>query len=58
MKDTLTFRFPRTMQEAFGPYARLTVEDEAVQLCEGDELIVATCAVALVALAIIIAVWG
>jgi hypothetical protein len=58
MYDSLTYIFPRTLEQAFGPYARLTVEDEAVQLCEGDELIVATCAVALLALAVIIAVWG
>jgi len=58
MTDSLTYIFPRTLEQAFGPYARLTVEDEPVQLCEGDELIVATCAVALVALVIIIVVWG
>lgn len=58
MKDMLTFRFPRTMQEAFGPYATLTVQDEPIQMCKADKAVVTASAVALVALVIITKVWG
>ena len=58
MYDSLTYIFPRTLEQAFGPYARLTVEDELVPMDKADRIVATACAVTLVALAIILKVWG
>ena len=58
MYDSLTYIFPRTLEQAFGPYARLTVEDEPVQLCEADRAVTFVSIVAAVMWAVIFYKWG
>lgn len=47
MYDPLTYRFPRTMEQAFGPRAVLTVEDEdATHMDTVDKVVTIVCAIA------------
>ena len=55
MYDPLTYRYPRTMEQAFGPYAKLTIEEDE-QMDYQDKIVVIFCALASVAVAILFAV--
>ena len=47
MYDPLTYQFPRTMEQAFGPRAVLTVEDEEDMRMEKiDKIVAIVCAIA------------
>lgn len=55
MYDPLTYVYPRTMQQAFGPYAVLTIEEDE-QMDYQDKIVVIFCALASVAVVVITAV--
>jgi len=44
--DPLTYRYPRTMEQAFGPRAVLTIEEEKMDTI--DKIVVIACTVAAV----------
>lgn len=46
MYDPLTYRYPRTMEQAFGPRAVLTIEEEKMDTI--DKIVVIACTVAAV----------
>jgi len=47
MYDPLTYIYPRTMEQAFGPRAVLTVEDEdATRMDKIDKIVAIVCAIA------------
>lgn len=43
--NTTTKRFPRTLQEAFGPYTSRTIYTEYTQLDRADKIVLIGCAV-------------
>lgn len=53
-----TRKYPRTMQEAFGPYTDNQLFEPAAGFDWQDKVVLAGCAVAAVALALILIVWG
>jgi hypothetical protein len=57
--DTVTYRHPRTMQQAFGPYADGSqLETEYNTMPREDKLVLAVCAVAAIVLvAMVLAGW-
>lgn len=52
MYDPLTYIYPRTMEQAFGPYAKLTIEEDD-QMDYQDKIVLITCAAASFVLAVI-----
>ena len=52
MYDPLTYIYPRTLQQAFGPYATLTIEEDE-QMDYQDKIVVITCAVAAFVVAVL-----
>lgn len=55
MYDPLTYRYPRTMEEAFGPYATLTIKEDE-QMDYQDKIVVIASALAFVAVVIMLVV--
>lgn len=55
MYDPLTYRYPRTMEEAFGPYATLTIKEDE-QMDYQDKVVVIASALAFVAVVIMLVV--
>lgn len=55
MYDPLTYRYPRTMEEAFGPYATLTIKEDE-QMDYQDKIVVIASALAFVAVVIMLIV--
>lgn len=51
-----TRRYPRTMQEAFGPYTSSNIQEEYPQMPQADKIVLASCAVAAFVLAAFAAV--
>lgn len=56
MYDPLTYVYPRTMEQAFGPYATLTIEEEKMDI--QDKIVVIASTLAAIACAVIIALEG
>lgn len=50
-----TRRYPRTLQEAFGPY---TSREIHAPVHRNDRIVVAGCLAAVAALSVILALWG
>ncbi len=57
MYDSLTYVYPRSMQEAFGPYTDNKIEEENT-MDSADKIVMRASIIAAIALAIIIKVWG
>lgn len=56
MYDPLTYRFPRTMEQAFGHRAVLTVEDEdATRMDTVDKAVTIVCAIAAFTIMVLLA---
>lgn len=53
-----TKRFPRTMQEAFGPYTDSRIYEPVERMHASDRIATAACGIALIALLISLFVWG
>lgn len=53
-----TKRFPRTMQEAFGPYTDSRIYEPVESMHQTDRITTAACGIALMALLISLFVWG
>ncbi len=45
-----TRKFPRTLNEAFGPYASGPIQEQTDPMPEADRLVIGICAVAAIAL--------
>lgn len=57
-RDHNEYRFPRSMQEAFGPYTSNRIEEEHTPMHKTDKIVLAASVLALIALVVIIKVWG
>ena len=53
-----TRKYPRTLQEAFGPYTDSRIEEAKRPLDRDDKIVMVGCVVVAIALSIIISVWG
>lgn len=53
-----TRKYPRTLQEAFGPYTDNRIEEGKRPFDRDDKIVMLGCVVAVIALTIIISVWG
>jgi hypothetical protein len=53
-----TRKHPRTLEEAFGPYARGHLFEKTSSSNKKDEIVLAASIVALLSLLIIFAIWG
>ena len=53
-----TRKYPRTLQEAFGPYTDSRIEEPKESFDRDDKIVMIGCVVAVIALTIIIYVWG
>lgn len=53
-----TRKYPRTLQEAFGPYTDSRIEEPKESFDREDKLVMKWCAVIVIALAVIFSVWG
>jgi len=51
-------KYPRTLQEAFGPYCSPEIEDTPTPIDWQDAVVLAGCGVACVATFIILCIWG
>lgn len=58
MYDPLTYIYPRTMQQAFGPYTdnTLYIPEEETKMDKADKIVVIACALASVAVVVLFAV--
>lgn len=53
-----TRRYPRTLNEAFGPYHHLApLETEYMPLHKHDKIVICGCVIAAIALAVVFRVW-
>lgn len=52
-----TRRYPRTLEEAFGPYQRGNLHEPYTEMSRSDRIVVWACAVALVSLVGILTIW-
>lgn len=53
-----TRKYPRTLQEAFGPYTDNRIVEPKRPFDRDDKIVMIGCIVAAVALAIIVSLWG
>lgn len=60
MQDPLTYRYPRTMQEAFGPYTDNTLYplQEETKMDYQDKAILVACAIAFIMWAVVTVMEG
>lgn len=55
MYDPLTYIYPRTMEQAFGPYTdnTLYITEEETEMDKADKIVVITCAIAAFVVAVL-----